>query len=607
KVGQCLHRHTSCKDLLAVCIYITCVFIICVTQYLSEQLKSSVEITRLTFEGLSFADWASEGDPHLFLCVGNVKREIPILWKLRRSNGAETKLMFCTSESCDPETDGIPYEANITRNGEIFRSFLLIKNVTLDLHKSQWICFIDTNSNSGSSSTYTNATYILFVFALPEEVTCYYPILVGKDDIEVQCSTGKISPEAVCEFFSKTNISDPVYVNNQTVAYANWPSITNGYNRTECNLTLSGNILGPGTHKFYVVMYPNDTRNFTVINTRRSSNYTDPIKISYPNALLHDDCKATDFIKENNIGNCTCYNNNTSFLPIHVTWNGSESVDGTLTFKALRPQNGYTMKFQCSVTSLNWTHQIIYEPKVAYPPQNFSITLHQSNIDKCDANNANISGNCLVSDMYPMSKVYVSINNSVINLTATGKGSVYSFSNVMNETGIFNITCHYNNTVYLGYESENVVIQGPPEIPKITSNSNRDIKTPSTTTLRVLKGDTIMCQSRGGYPSSKNLSLNCGNETYFETTEQNVNLTLNVTHNVICTCIVWHESRCYQNTTTVHLIISDLDSLSLEVTAPDDDFASIYIGIGVALGIVLVFLVLILSILRIRQFKGTAW
>ncbi|CAL1547772.1 unnamed protein product [Lymnaea stagnalis] len=115
------------------------------------------------FMGLSFADWASEGDQHLFLCVGNVQREIPILWKLRRSNGAETKLMFCTSESCDPETDGIPYEANITRNGEIFHSLLLIKNVTLNLHKSQWICFVDSNTGS-SYVTNINTTFNLFVF-----------------------------------------------------------------------------------------------------------------------------------------------------------------------------------------------------------------------------------------------------------------------------------------------------------------------------------------------------------------------------------------------------------------------------------------------------------
>ncbi|CAL1535872.1 unnamed protein product [Lymnaea stagnalis] len=69
-----------------------------------------------------------------------------------------------------------------------------------------------------------------------------------------------------------------------------------------------------------------------------------------------------------------------------------------------------------------------------------------------------------------------------------------------------------------------------------------------------------MCQSRGGYPYSKNISLTCGSiETEVKNVD-NVILKLNVTNTptvVTCTCVVWYESQCVKNITTEELRLYD--------------------------------------------------
>ncbi|CAL1531791.1 unnamed protein product, partial [Lymnaea stagnalis] len=468
-----------------------------------------VVVIKLIFIGTSLGEWVSIGQSHAFVCTYNVKSYPSFSWFI----GADNIIFLCEDYgklSCTPALDQLLeiYDANITLDSKNYTSVLTIKSVAMEHHNTTWYCYVTLASGLGSSSKYS-----LYVFAPPQTPSCLNAKLIDDVNIEEQCSTETIFPEAICLFYFKTNNTGAAKMNGGLITYQSEPSSTSGYIRTKCTYTISADKLGPGSHVFYVVMYPNITSNITE-DMKRSSQYTNPVVIGYPNAVLAKDCQVNDYIKENQNRTCTCYDNSRIFLSTQVTWSNGSARDGQLEFLSKRPSKDNAM-YTCSISNkLSLTKQITYQPNITYGPDSAVLYLPKLTFDQCDPNGANMSGTCSVSDSYPDPTVYVYVSNSPAMHQMKITNNDYRFSQVISESGIVYVLCRAVNTIYEEISSEiisSVTVKGPPEAPQISSVSGKTKSLTEGNKLQVTEGKTdIVCESKGGFPLYKNLTLVCG-------------------------------------------------------------------------------------------------
>ncbi|CAL1535871.1 unnamed protein product [Lymnaea stagnalis] len=527
------------------------------------------------------------------MCVTTKDRSATIYWNLHMET-VNTTLFICSpflQTKCDPFKNSIVdlYSANITSNSSSFISVLTIKYVTPLQHHTRWYCFADTQLGVTSS-----AQYDLNVFAAAEIPTCNAVTLINEINIQISCSTQKVFPGSVCIFYIYINSSSEHELDQGSISYTHQQNVTTGYYTTNCNYTVSVAILGPGSHMFRAEMYPNITSNITE-RIKTTSQYTSPITIGYPKAVLGTNCYLKDFIKENETSICTCYDNNTSFLPTQVTWSTGNSKDGTLNFTARRPTHT-EMRFQCVVSNiLNFTNVIIYQPIIAYPPDIF-LTLNNAELDLCLDENHDIYGSCSVSDSYPSTSVSIYINNVLLDANHVSKSMDHRFNTSYTSSGVVNVTCLAYNVAFSVSKTKYLTIKGPPERPNIFELIKKETISSSQKSHLAI----IMCQSRGGVPSSKLLSLACDTMETDATNGDTVTLEVNMTRastDLNCTCVVWHESKCLQNITTESLRLYLFDDYS------PVDINSAAVAVGVTLGFVLLVSISV-NIFIMRRFKS---
>ncbi|CAL1531794.1 unnamed protein product [Lymnaea stagnalis] len=518
--------------------------------------RGKVFILTLMFFGLSYADWVSIGQSHSFVCTSlGVERYASFTWR----NSVYKTMFLCDSleKECVPAFDTLLdlYDVNITSDASKYTSVFTIKYVVLSLHNTTWYCNVDSGSGLRNTSQYN-----LYVYAPPTSPSCFNVTLHDDVNITVLCFTEKVFPEALCIFYIKTNNTRAVETKNGSLTYQHGPSSSAGYNRTECTYTVSADIIGPGSHVFYVEMFAHITSNVAE-EMKRASQYTDSVKIGLPEAALSPDCQVNDYIKENQNRTCTCYDKSQTFLPTQVTWSVGDMQDRRLVFLSQRPSSDNTI-YTCTISNqLNWIKQIKYEPKVTYGPDNVILTLFNTSLDQCGNNGAYISGTCTVSDSNPDPTVYIYVSNSPVTSQHKVAKTDYRFSQVISESGIVYVLCRAVNSVFEDISSEkisSITVKGPPEAPQISSMSGKSTKTLTDgNQLQVTEGNTdIVCESRGGFPLYKNLTLVCGTNTQTNEQSDTISMTLKVSRDmqgVNCTCVVWHESKCLHNFVTVTL------------------------------------------------------
>ncbi|CAL1534068.1 unnamed protein product, partial [Lymnaea stagnalis] len=383
------------------------------------------------------------------------------------------------------------------------------------------------------------------------------------------------------------------------IIYTQEQDLTTLYYKTTCTLVVSAAILGPGSHMFRVVMFPNITSIITE-EMKRASNYTSPINLVYPRAHLGADCEVKGYIEENKQSNCTCSDLSNSFFPTQINWLTHDSTilkQGTLVFTAKRKES-----FQCIISNhLNWTDKVDFTPNISYPPDTLTVNINERVFDLCNDTNIVISGTCFVSESNPEPSIVINIINSLMDITTSKHEREYVFNKSVTNAGIYNISCLANSKEFLKNLSSitTVTIKGPSGIPNIFKAENEENKSESTNLLKISKGDTITCESKGGYPILKNISLTCGPEKTLATNQDQVSMALNISNVTSgkCECIVWQESKCLKNTSYVpfQFVVSEIQPGTAE------DFEKIYLGVGVAAGCLFVFIVLIFLISNLHQ------
>ncbi|CAL1541114.1 unnamed protein product [Lymnaea stagnalis] len=540
--------------------------------------------------GLSMAQWAGQNSSYTFVLLTVSENVETIVWG-RFRNSLSSTYSFCTvyaQPRCDDGLNG--FKTNITLESGTIKSMFTIQNVTLELHNTTWGNYVTFTDKVAEETRYD-----LKVYAPPENPVCDNAILINGTIIQINCVTEKVFPAAICKFYLKTNQSATVLLNSGSINYKSDALNSTGYNRTECSYTESVRVLGPGSHVFHVVMYPNIPSNITE-DMKRSSQLTVPINIVYPKAVLAPNCNFIDYIKENETRTCTCYDDNPSFLPTQVRWNVDGTSNRTLIFTARRPSSNVFQMFQCTIiNSLNWTDTITYQAPVAYPPT-LNVSLLNPNLDICDAKEVNILGNCFLTPSFPQPSVQVYINNVLLVGNPQTNSNLYTFNSTVTSSGIVNVTCCANNQAFTVHINTSLFIKGPPEVPTIFKLVKDEVFSSESTRQAI-----IMCQSRGGYPYSKKVSLTCGSVEAQATNSENVILYVNMTRtptDVNCTCVVWHESKCVHNKTTETLTLYFLGDSGL------DQVNKAAIGVGVSMAIVIVVLIIIM-IFIIRRIKRT--
>ncbi|CAL1541120.1 unnamed protein product [Lymnaea stagnalis] len=539
--------------------------------------------------GLSLSQWAEENSSYTFALL---RLQVGVEFIAWRKN-VNSVTVISTSCYVKTMTCGVTpnsLSVNITLESGTIQSMLTIHNVTRELHNSVWESDIKYPLGYPTRTQYT-----LKVYATPENPVCDNAILINRTHIQIKCVTERVYPDALCTFYTQTNKSHTVLLSSGSINYKSGVANTTGYNRTECTYTISAVLLGPGSHFVYVIMHPNFPSNITE-NMKRSSQFTVPIEILYPKAVLAPDCHFDEFIKENETRTCTCENDNPSFLPTDVQWNVDGNSNSILRFTAQRPSSNVFQIFKCTiVNSLNWTATITYQPHVAYPPT-LNLSLPKRDMDICDEKLVNVLGNCLLTPSFPKPSVQVYINNVLLVGNLQTNTNEYTFNVTVTSPGIFNVTCFANNRAFLVHIATSLFIKGPPEKPTILKLANDEASSPEN-----MRQSVIMCQSRGGYPYSKKLSLACDSVETWATNSDNVILYVNMTHtptDVSCTCVVWHESKCLQNKTTEKLTVSFLRDPSL------GQVSEAAIGVGVALTSVIIVLIIIIIVIM-RRHKRT--
>ncbi|CAL1541117.1 unnamed protein product, partial [Lymnaea stagnalis] len=293
--------------------------------------------------------------------------------------------------------------------------------------------------------------------------------------------------------------------------------------------------LGPGTHQFQVVMYPNITINIIEDMKRRSPDSA-PIILNVPEAALGPDCRVNDYIKENERINCTCYDKKTSFIPTHVTWSSDKALNGsvgTMEFVANRLINSQN-KFTCTVSNrMNWTMMTFYQPKIAYGPDSVKMIVYNQDNYKCDNNIIHVLGTCIVADSETGAGVYIIFNNSTTQLKPGTERNEYMFNVPISTIGVFNITCYANNSRFgdiSAVTSKLITIKESSRGPQIWGITNNMKISPSANQLFIYEGlSTVFCEAEEGFHFYKNLNLMCGNVYRNSTDGGVVFLVLNIT------------------------------------------------------------------------------
>ncbi|CAL1535870.1 unnamed protein product [Lymnaea stagnalis] len=542
---------------------------------------------------LNVAQWIPAGTAQSFTFTSpNITQTFPIVWY---TYPQKSKLFICTENNatCVPFTNTVleTYTANKTSNSTSYISTFTIKTVTPLQHDSRWLCQAEFQDEHIESKLYN-----LRVYAVPQTPTCDKVSLLNESNINIKCMTDKVFPGSICVFYIITNQTSPSELKYGQLSYAHQQDNATGYYKTRCTYTISANFIGPGTHTFNVIMYPDITSNI-LEEMKRISDYSTPITIGYPKAALGTDCYLKDYIKENETSTCTCYDNNTSFLPTQVTWSTGDSNNGTLHFIVRRPSNTEP-SFQCVVSNnLNFTNVIIYQPRVAYPPD-MSLTLKNVELDLCLDKKLDIIGSCFVSESYPASAISIYINNVLLDANHFSNTLDHTFNSSYQSSGVVNVTCLAYNVAFSVSKTQYLTIKGPPERPNIFQLVRQGTDSSSEKTQLSI----IMCQSAGGVPYSKQLSLTCGTMEAYATNSDTVILQVNVMRtptDVNCTCVVLHESKCLQNKTTEFLRLYHMDDSSpVEINS-----AAIAVGVTLGLGLLLSISVNIFIIRRYKRFK----
>ncbi|CAL1534069.1 unnamed protein product [Lymnaea stagnalis] len=552
---------------------------------------------------VSLSLWSMDGKTQTFkVALKNYGDVINIHWIFQNGNSIIT-LFLCSSGNdmrSDVSDDQILdlYSATLTSNSSSYISLFTIKNVSLSLHNTRWLCNADSITNPSFHET---VTFDLQVFSPAEISTCDQVKEINESNIQIYCWTNKVFPGSICLLTVKTNISSEQELKQGHISYTQEQNLTTLYYQTTCTLVVSAATLGPGTHMFRVVMYPNITSDITE-EMKSTSEYTSSIYLGYPRAFLGTDCEVQGYIKENKQSSCTCVDISNSFLPTHIYWLTNSSIileKGTLIFTAKRRES-----FQCTISNhLNWTDKVDFGPNISYPPDSLTLSITKTNFDLCNDTNIALSGTCFVSDSNPEPSVTVNINNFSMEITPLKHERQYIFNQTMTSAGIYNISCLGNSKEYLKNVSSitTVTIKGPSGIPNIFKPEHEENKRQHTNLLKITNGDTITCQSNGGYPKLKNISLTCGPEETSITNQDQVSMTLNIPNVTSgrCECIVWQESNCLQNTSTVQFQF---------ITILNDDSTTVQLNEGAISGIVIAGIVVVatiaLIIFLVRRSKG---
>ncbi|CAL1546530.1 unnamed protein product [Lymnaea stagnalis] len=525
-----------------------------------------------------------------------------IYWIFQNGNRNIT-LFLCSSANdmrCDASDDSTfdLYSANMMSNSSSIISVFTIKHVSLSLHNTRWFYIAESYE---IPSLYVTSRFDLQVFHPAESSTCDEVKLLNESNIQIYCWTNKVFPGSLCLLTVKTNVSLEYEFKQGHVSYTQEQNLTTLYYQTTCTLVVSAAILGPGSHKFRVVMYPNITSDITE-EMKSTSEYTRSIYLGYPRVFLGTDCEVQGYIPENKQSSCTCMDISNSFLPTHIYWLTNSSIileKGTLIFTAKRRES-----FQCIISNhLNWTDKVDFRPNISYPPDSLTLNITKQFFDLCNNTNIILSGTCFVSDSNPEPLVTVNINNFSMDITPLKPERQYIFYKTMTSAGIYNISCLGNSKEYSKNVSSitTVTITGPSGIPNIFKPEKEENKSQPTKLLKIKKGDTITCESKGGYPKLKNISLTCGPEETSITNKDQVSMALtipNITSGK-CECIVWQESNCLQNTSSVQFqFIPILNNDSTKFQLSDGAFSGIVIA-----GIVVV-ATIALIIFLVRRSKG---
>ncbi|CAL1547770.1 unnamed protein product, partial [Lymnaea stagnalis] len=558
-------------------------------------------LSLLTIVVGSLSQWSMDGKTQTFKATTNNYGLVTnINWSFENGNRNIT-LFLCTSANgmrCDASDDKTLdlYSANITSNSSSIISVFTIKNVNLSLHNTLWFYNAESRDNA---SFHAASRFELHIFSSAEHPICDQVKLLNETNIQVYCRTNKVFPGNVCLFNVNTNISSEYELKQGHISYTQEQNLTTQYYKTTCTLVVSAAILGPGSHKFLVVMYPNITSDITE-EMKRTSEYTSSVYLVYPRAHLGADCEVKGYIEENKQSNCTCSDLSNSFFPTQINWLTHDSTilkQGTLVFTAKRKES-----FQCIISNhLNWTDKVDFTPNISYPPETLTVNINERVFDLCNDTNIVISGTCFVGESNPEPSIVVNIINSLMDITTSKHEREYVFNKSMTNAGIYNISCLANSKEFSKNLSSitTVTIKGPSGIPNIFKAENEANKIEPTNLLKISKGDTITCESKGGYPILKNISLTCGPEKTLATNQDQVSMALNISNVTSgkCECVVWQESKCLKNTSSVsfQFVVSEIQPGTAE------DFEKIYLGIGVAAGCLFVFIVLIFLIINLHQ------
>ncbi|CAL1546528.1 unnamed protein product, partial [Lymnaea stagnalis] len=551
----------------------------------------------LAMADVSLSQWSMDGKTQTFkFATNNHGYGNNIEW-IFQNGDRDIVLFLCSSQNvrCDASDDKTLdlYSANITSNSSSYISVFTIKNVTLSLHNTQWFCEAESTENE---SFHEKSRFYLQVFAAAESPSCAEVKLLNESNIQIYCWTKKAFPGSMCLFTVKTNISAEYELKQGHISYTQEQNLTTLYYKTTCTLVVSAAILGPGAHMFRVVMYPNITSDITE-EMKRSSEYTSSIHLGYPMARLGTDCEVQVYIAENKQSNCTCSDLSNSFLPTQIYWLANKSIiieKEKLVFTAQRKKS-----FQCTISNyLNWTNTVDFRPNISYPPDTVRVNITKQVFDLCNDTNIVISGTCFVSESNPEPYITVNINNLSTDITSSKYEREYVFNKTMTNAGIYNISCLANSKEYSKNVSSItfVTIKGPSGNPHIFKNENVEKGEQATSLLKITKGATITCQSKGGYPILKNISLICGAEKTRTSNQDQATITLNIPNLTygICECIVWQESKCLKNTSTVQFqIIKILNDDSTTVQLNDGAISGIVISgiVVVAATALIIFLV----------------
>ncbi|CAL1547292.1 unnamed protein product [Lymnaea stagnalis] len=562
-------------------------------------------IALLAIVDVSWCQWSMEGKTQTFkFAINNYGYVTNINWIFQNGN-RNTTLFLCSSANvmrCDAVDDTTLdlYSANITSNSSSIISVFTIKNVSLSLHNTGWFYTAEFNTNISFHET---SGFNLYVFTPAESPTCDEVKLLNESNIQITCWTKKVFPASVCLFNVNFNVSSEYELKQGHISYTQEQNLTTLYYKTTCTLVVSAAILGPGTHMFRVVMYPNITSGITEDMQRRSQ-YTSSIYLGYPKTLLGTNCEVEGYIMENEQSNCTCLDISNSILPTQIIWFTNRLIileKGTsLVFTAKRKES-----FKCTISNrLNWTDTVDFQPNILYPPDIVSVNITKQVFDLCNDTDIVISGTCFVSESNPEPSIAVNIDNSVMDITSSKYEREYVFNIIMKNAGIYNISCLANSKEYSKIVSRKtiVTIKGPSGIPNIFINKNEEIKFQPNNLMTITQGDTITCQSKGGYPILKNISLTCGTVETSATRkvdQDQVSMTLNMINVTSgnCECIVWQESNCLQNTTTVQFEF---------ITSLNDDSTTVQLSEGAISGIVIAVILVLATIALIIFLVGRA-